>query len=148
MTLDCFHYVRARLESVRRRFDVQLGVQRIKLEDIVVKRAVRGGSRSSVHRSCGRDLKTAVGQLRTLRYAFRQAGRGARNVPQNPVRLIVSGLVAGDIEVVHVEEEALRACRYVGPGHRRRCTLAGGNTWSGLTEPNGNLTAVGKSRYD
>src|SRR5438445_13858570 len=99
-----------------------------------MERTVRGGSRAAVHGSCGADLITSVGQLRSLGYAFGQAGRGRRNVPKNPVRLIVSSLVAGEIHVVHMEEETLRASGHVGPTHRRRCTLADGNARSSLTE--------------
>src|SRR5262249_22503740 len=138
MTLNRFDYVSARLKSVGRWFHVQLGVQRIELKHVVVKRAVRGGSPSPGHGAGGADLKAAVGQLRAVGYAFGQAGRGRRNVPKYPVRLIVSRLVAGEIQVVHVEEEALRARWHAGPVHRRRCTLAGGSTWSGLTEFHGN----------
>src|ERR1019366_10686407 len=93
----------------------------------------------------GADLIASIGQLRSLGYAFGQAVRGRRNVPKDPVRLIVSSLVAGEIQVVHVKEETLRASRHVGPTHRRRRTLTDGNTWSGLTELNGNLAAIGKS---
>src|SRR5438046_4732207 len=70
VTLNRFHYVGARLESVGRWFHVQLGIQRIELEHVVVERAGRGGSRSAVHGSRGADLKAAVGQLRALGYAF------------------------------------------------------------------------------
>src|SRR5258707_436863 len=130
MTLNRFHYVSTRLESVGRWFHVQLGIQRIELKHVMVERAVRGGSRSAVHGSCGADLKAAVAQLRALGYAFGQAGRSRRKVPQDPVCLIVSSLVAGEIQVVHMEEEALRARGHVGPVHRRRRTLAGGNARS------------------
>src|SRR6202023_1500097 len=101
---------------------------------------------TAVHGSCGADLIASVGQLRSLGYTFGQAGRGRRNVPKDPVRLIVSSLVAGEIHVVHVEEETLRAGGHVSPAHCRRRTLADGNARSGLTELHGNLAPVGKSR--
>src|SRR5262249_50704340 len=135
-----------RLESVGRWFHIQLGVQGIKLKHVVVERTFRPGSGTAVHGSRGADLIASVGQLRSLGYAFGQSGRGSRNIPKDPVRLIVSRLVAGEIQVVHVEEETLRATGHIGPAHRRRRTLADGNARSGLAKLNGNLAAVGKSR--
>src|SRR3979409_685693 len=111
-----------------------------------MERTIRPRSRTAVHGSCGADLIASIAQLRSLGYTFGQAGRGRRNVPKDPVRLIVSSLVAGELHVVHVEKETLRANGHNGPVHRRRRTLAGGNTRSGPTELNGNLAAVGKSR--
>src|SRR3954466_6294947 len=69
--LNCLHHVSARLESVRRWFDVQLCIERIQLEYIMVQRAVRGGARSAIHRARGADLKAPVGQLRALWHALR-----------------------------------------------------------------------------
>src|SRR5580700_6771229 len=146
VTLNRFHHDGARLESVARWFHVQLGVQGVELKHVVMERTIRAGSRTAVHGSCGADLITSVGQLRSLGYAFGQAARGRRNVPKNPMRLIVSSLVAGEIHVVHVEEETLRADGHVSPAHRRRRTFADANAGSGLTELNGNLAAVGKPR--
>jgi hypothetical protein len=39
--------------------------------------------------------------------AFGQAGRGRRNIPKNPVCLIVSSLVAGEIHVVPLLDWAM-----------------------------------------
>src|SRR4051794_30540126 len=93
-----------------------------------------GGSRTTVHGTCSADLIASVGQLRSLRYAFGQAGRTRRNVPKDPVRLIVSSLIAGEIQVVHVQEKTLRTSRCVGPTHRRRRTLSRSHTRSGLAK--------------
>src|SRR5690349_7457720 len=60
------------------------------------------------------------------------------------MRLIVGSFVAGEIHVVHVEKETLRAGGHVGPAHGRRGALANGNAGSGLTELNGDLAAVGE----
>src|SRR5260370_32080758 len=109
-----------------------------------MERTVRAGSRTAVQSSCGADLIASVGQLRSLGYSFGQAGDGRWNVPEDPVRLIVSSLVAGEIHVVHVEEETLRAGGHVGPTHHGRRTLADGNTRSGPTELNRKLDAVWK----
>src|ERR1700692_3640749 len=70
VTLKRFHHVGARLESVGRWFHVQLGVQGKELKHVVMERTVRAGPGTAVHRSCGADLITSVGQLRSLGYAF------------------------------------------------------------------------------
>src|ERR1700719_4689195 len=70
MTLNSFHYVGARLESVGRWFHVQLDVQGKKLKHIVMERTVRAGSGAAVHGSSGTDLITSVGQLGSLGYTF------------------------------------------------------------------------------
>ena len=44
VTLNRFDHVGARLERVGRWFHVHLSVQRVELENVVVKRTVRGGS--------------------------------------------------------------------------------------------------------
>src|SRR5580693_5412575 len=109
MTLDRLDHVGARLEGVSRWFHVQLGVQRVEFENVVVERTVSGGSRTTVHGSRGADLIASVRQLRSLGYAFGQAGCRRRNIPKNPVRLVVSSLVAGEVQVVHVQEKTLCA---------------------------------------
>jgi hypothetical protein len=48
-----------------------------------------------VHGSRGADLIASVGQLRSLGYAFGQAGRRGGNVPKHPVRLIVKSSCCG-----------------------------------------------------
>src|SRR5215471_6705776 len=112
----------------------------------MVQRPIRAGSRTTVHGSCGADLIAAVGQLRSLGYTFGEAGCRRRNIPKDPVRLIVGGLVASQIQVVHMEEKTVCASGRVGPIHRWRRTLSGGNPRGGLTKLNGNLAAVRKSR--
>jgi hypothetical protein len=70
-------------------------------------------------------------QLRSLGYAFGQAGPPSPECSKGPMRLIIAGLVASEIEIVHAEKKTLRACGRVGPAHRRRHSLAYGNARSG-----------------
>src|SRR5262249_48468127 len=94
----------------------------------------------------GADLVASVGQLCSFRRAFRNACRSRRNIPNDPMCLIVGGLIANDVHIVHVEHEALCTCRWICPRYRRRCALAGSRAFGGLTEPNGDLAAIREAR--
>src|SRR4051812_13394097 len=107
-----------------------------------MQRTARRGSRTTVHGSCSADLIASVGQLRSLGYAFGQAGCRRWNIPKHPVRLIVSSLVASEIQVVHVKKKALCAGGRVGPIHRGRRTLSSGNARGCLTKLNRDVAAV------
>ena len=49
---------------------------------------------------------------------FRQPGGRPRDVPDEPVDLILGGLVACDVRIAHVQHEALRAFRDIAPIER------------------------------
>ena len=126
---------------------VELGVERVDLEHVVVARAGRRRAGAAIDLARRADLEAAVGQLRAARLTFGHAGRGRRDVPDDPMRLVFRRAVTRDVEVAHVQHERLRAGRHVGPAHGGRGALAGRGAGRRLAEPHGNLAAVGEALH-
>src|SRR6185295_5859179 len=122
--------------------DIQLRVQGKDFKHVVMLWAICRRTGTSIDLTRGTDLITAVRQLRALRLAFRQTARRTRNIPDEPMDLIVRGSIAGELHVVHVKHEALGPRGRVGPCQRGRCAF----TWRGalrsLAELHGDWAAV------
>src|ERR1700675_4302612 len=83
----------------------------------------RAGGRSagaSINLAARTDLISAVLQLRSHRNAFGKSGYGARNIPDEPMKLIVGSAHATALHVMHVQEEGHRTCGDVRPCECRR----------------------------
>src|SRR5262245_41758626 len=80
-----------------------------RFKHVMMKRTVCRGAGAAVHRTGGADLEAAVRQLRSLRDAFGHPSSCSRDIPDNPVRLIIRGFIASDVHVMHVQHETLRA---------------------------------------
>ena len=61
--------------------------------------------------------------------------------------MVIARLVANHFHVVHVEHEALSACRRIGPGDRGRQTFTSRDAGCRLRDPHGNLAAVHKTGH-
>src|SRR4029450_2913251 len=104
VSLHRLHDVGARLEGVAGWLDIELGVQRVELEHIMMLRPGRRRTRTAIHLACRADLIASIRELRTLRYSFRQPGGRARNVPDDPMCLIVRRAISRHVHVAHVEQ--------------------------------------------
>src|SRR5690606_16666008 len=133
------------LERIRPGGDVEPGVERIDLEDGVVLRPVGGGARTAVDRSGRADLERAVRQALTAWKPFLETRHVRRDVPDDPVDLVLAGTVAGDVNVVHVKHEALRALRDVRPRQRWGRALTGRCALGVLTVADRDITPDGES---
>src|SRR6188768_3560909 len=102
VSLHRLEHLRARLERVGPWRHVELRVERVDLEHVVMARARRGRARAAVHLSRRAVLVAPVRQFLAFRLAFGHTCRRRRNVPDDPMRLILGRLVAGDVEVTHV----------------------------------------------
>src|SRR5262245_6513008 len=145
MSLDGANDSGSRLECIGCGLRIELRIQRKKLEHVMMERSVRGSARPAIHLASRADLKTTVWELFSLRCAFGNSRRCCRNVPHDPMDLVVARLVASEIHVVHVQYEALRARGDVGPSYRRRSSFTGGDAWSGLAVLDRKLPSVRKS---
>ena len=81
----------------------------------MVARASGSRPRSSINRAARAELIGAVLQLSSHRYTFWKSGCGARNIPHDPMELVVRSVIATYFQVVHVQKERHRARRDVGP---------------------------------
>jgi len=104
-------------ERIAGRRDVNSSVERVQLKDVMMQGPVGRRAGASVNGSSHADLLASVSKFLTLRNAFWKSCGSRRNIPDDPMHLIVRGAIAS--EVVHVQHERLRAGRRVGPRHRR-----------------------------
>src|SRR5262245_14654908 len=95
---------------------VELDVERVDFERVVVIRTCRWSARPSVSLSRRADLTASVRQRRAGRHSFGKARRGRRNVPHEPMHLIIRGSIECNIGVVEVQHETLCSCRRIRPG--------------------------------
>ena len=123
-----------------------LRVQGKDFKHVVVGRTIGRSTGTSIDLTRGADLITAVRELRALRLAFGQTARRPRNIPHEPMDLIVSGSITGELHVVHMEHEALRPRGRIGPCQRGRCAFTWRCSLRGLTELDGDWAAIGKCR--
>src|SRR5258708_3290118 len=103
MSLYRFHYDCARLEGVSSRLDIELLIQGNKLKRVMMPRARGRRSRAPINRAARAELIGAIVQLSSLRDTFWKSGRGARNIPDQPMQLIVHGVVAADLQIMHMQ---------------------------------------------
>src|ERR1700692_2052901 len=115
VSLYRFQYVCTRLECVRARLDIDFRVQSKKFKCVMVPRAIRRSARASIYLPAGAQLIGAVRQLRSHRDTFRKPGRGARNIPDQPMQLVIGSSVPTALHVMHVQKEAHRTRGDVGP---------------------------------
>src|ERR1700688_934822 len=102
MSLDRFHDCRACFECVRSGLDIELRVQGNQLKRVMMTRAIGGRAGSSINRAARAELIGAVLWLRPRRDSFRKSGCRGRNIPHEPMKLIVQSVVAAKFEVMHV----------------------------------------------
>ena len=140
VSLYRFHYVCASLECVRARLDIDLRVQSKKFKSVMVPRAIGRSARASINLAARADLIGAVLQLSSHRDTFRKSGCGARNIPDQPMKLIIRSAVATGLHVMHVQKEAHRARGDVGPRDCWRRLVAG------LSVFRRNVGTIGESR--
>ena len=104
-----FHHVDASVEWIGAGLNVDFLIERVNFENVMMPRAGGGRAGTSIHQAAGAHLISAILQLRTHGDAFGKPGGASGNIPYQPVELIVGGVVAAVIDVMHVQKERHRA---------------------------------------
>ena len=100
-----FHYVCASFKRVSAWLDVDLSVQGKKFKDVMVPRKTGWRAWTSITSPACADLIGPVLQLSTGRDTFRQPGRRAWDIPDEPMKLVVGGVIATNVRIMHVQKE-------------------------------------------